>query len=166
MKKLSTLLTVFMLLVTVYPVSGGIPNPADEEIKSRAQHGFEEILDLWRDGKYDALRERTILSGKLSKENFISRLSTASRKPACCWEKIQDVSITVITDNSVDLRAKVGLEGTGSTEFMTKSFKLTKEDGVWKVSQSDILVLAGTAKKTIHHKTGTVHHNQLKTITP
>lgn len=166
MKKLPALLSIFMLLVSVYPVSGGIPNPADEEIKSKAQHGFEEILDLWHDGKFDALTERTIARGKLSKENFISRLSTGSRKPACCWEKMQDVSITVITDNSVDLRAKVGLEGTGSTEFITKSFRMTKGDGVWKISQSDIFSLAGKRKKIIHHKNKTAHYSKLKTITP
>lgn len=166
MRKLPALLSIFMLLTSIQTASGGIPNPADEEIKSKAQHGFEEILDLWHDGKYDALSERTIVSGKLSKKNFISRLSTASRKPACCWEKIQEVVVTVKSDDTVNLRAKLGFEGPGATEFMTKLFKLTKEDGVWKVSQSDILSLAGTARKTIHHKTKTVHHNKSKTITP
>lgn len=166
MRKLPFLLTIFMLLVTVYPASAGVPNPADEGIKSEAQQGFVEILDLWRDGRFDALHERTIGGGKHTKDSFNTRLTAASRKPACCWEKMQDVAITIISDNKVNLQAKLGFERAGATEFTTRSFKLTKEDGVWKVSRSDILSLVGKAKKAIHHKNKTVRHHKIKTINP
>lgn len=166
MRELPFLLTIFILLIAAYPASAGIPNPADEGIKSEAQQGFVEILDLWRDGRFDALRDRTIAGGKHTKDSFNTRLSTASRKPACCWEKMQDVSVEVKTDNSIDLHAKLGFEGTGGTEFITRTFKMSKEGGVWKVSRSDILSLVGKAKKAIHHKNKEVRHHKIKTINP
>ena len=84
---------------------------------------------------------------KVPKEHFVARLDSAPLKPACCWEKLQDVRVTVKKENAVTLRARIGLEGGVSNEYKSRSFKLVKEDGVWKVSQGDILSLSGASKK-------------------
>jgi hypothetical protein len=88
-------------------------------------------------------------------------LAAAPLKPACCWEKMQDVTVSVKGDSTVMVRAKVGLEGGMKNESKTRAFKLVKEDGVWKMSQADILSLSGAAKKkTAHTKKKNKAYNQ------
>jgi hypothetical protein len=147
MKKLAVLLTMVLVMGLFCPVQGKTPYLSDEALQAEARQGFEQILDLWRDGKYGELYERTISSGKETKERFVARLAGASLKPACCWEKMQDVKVSAKKENAVTLRAKVGLQGGMGTEYKTHSFKLVKEDGVWKISQADILSLSGASKK-------------------
>lgn len=144
------LLRVLMLAVSLFAVGsaqGKTPYMPAEELKAEAERGFGEILDLWRDGKFDALYERTLTGGKQTREGLGARLSAAPFRPACCWEKLQELKVSVKNDDTAVIRAKVGLEGSGGTEFRTRSFKLVKEDGVWRISQADILSLSGTAKK-------------------
>jgi len=151
MGKLTILLTMVCVMATICPVQGKTPYLPDEELKTQARQGFEQILDLWREGKYGDIYERTTLSGKETKERFTARLAAAPLKPACCWEKMQDVTVSAKGDSAVMVRAKVGLEGGGGTEFKTRSFKLVREDGMWKMSQADILTLSGAAKKKTGH---------------
>ncbi|HEY6838257.1 MAG TPA: hypothetical protein VI389_05915, partial [Geobacteraceae bacterium] len=66
-------------------------------------------------------------------------------------EKMQEVKVSLQGDSKATVRAKLGFEGGGTTEFKTRSFKLVKEEGVWRVSQQDILSLAEAAKKTKRH---------------
>ncbi len=147
MKKLAVLLVLAMVVGLFTPVLAKGPNQPAGDLQTEAQQGFEQILDLWRDGKYGELYERTIKSGKETRERFVARLDSAPLKPACCWEMMQDVQVTVKKENAVTLRARIGLEGGVTGEYKTRSFKLIKEDGVWKVSQADILSLSGAAKK-------------------
>ena len=150
MGKLTVLLTLVLVMATICPVQGKTPYLSEEELTTGARQGFEQILDLWREGKYGDIYERTTLSGKETKERFTARLAAAPLKPACCWEKMQDVAVSVKSDSAVSVRAKVGLEGSGGTEFKTRSFKLVREEGAWKMSQADILTLSGAAKKKTH----------------
>lgn len=141
---------------TEYTDKGEVPVVSNGNIEDEAKLGLDETLDVWRDGKYDLLFERTHSRGKHTKESFIKTLSNTSRKPACCWEKMQDVKVTVKSNQSVTLTAKIGIEEMGrSTAFTTRSLKLVKEDGAWRMSISDILSLAGGSKKKgakAHHK--------------
>jgi hypothetical protein len=147
MRKLTALLMVAMFVCVICPAQGMTPYQSDEELKTGARQGFEQILDLWRDGKYGEVYERTISSGKETKEHFISRLSSAPLRPACCWEKMQDVTISVKKENTVVVHARIGLEGGVAHEYKTRSFKLVNEDGIWKISQSEIINLSGATKK-------------------
>jgi hypothetical protein len=161
MGKLTVLLTIFFVMATICPVQGKTPYLPEEQLKTEARQGFEQILDLWREGKYDAVYERTVSSGKETKERFSAKLAGAPLKPACCWEKMQDVTVSAKGDSAVMVRAKVGLEGGMKSESKTRSFKLVKEDGVWKMSQTDILTLSGAAKKKGGHtkKKNRVYNN-------
>ncbi len=130
-----------------------MPYMGGEELKLEAQQGFTQILELWRDGKYAELYERTIASGSQSKEAFIKKLAVSLRRPSCCWEQLQEVRVTVKDDSTVILRAKVGMELVGSAiDFRTRPFKLVKEEGVWKATMADILSLTGEAKKSASRK--------------
>lgn len=113
---------------------------------------FERILDLWRDGRYADLFERTS-GGKESAEQFAKRLSSAPRKPACCWEKMQNAQVSLKGERAAAVRARLGFEGNVSgTEFVTKSIKLKKEDGLWIVAQSDLFSLANLSKRKVRYK--------------
>jgi hypothetical protein len=123
-------------------------HPQQQETLTDPVRGFEEILDLWRDGRFSELYERTIPAGNQSKETFIARLSVSYRRPACCWLKLQEAGVLTQNGLKATLAAKVGLEAKdGSTEYITRRFKLQQENGVWKVSMSDITALSGKGKK-------------------
>jgi hypothetical protein len=151
MKKLGVLLTMVLLMGLISQARGNTPHLSDGPLQAEARQGFEQILDLWRDGKYGELYERTISSGKETREHFAARLASSPLKPACCWEKMQDVKVSAKKEDKVTVRAKVGLQRDTGTEFKTRSFKLVKEDGVWKISQADIFSLSGAAKKVKRH---------------
>lgn len=142
-----------MLLVTILfvamtcPVFGKGRAVTDEGFQTEAAKGFEQVLDLWRDGRYDELYDRTFGGGGDSRERFADRLAAAPRRPACCWEKMQDVKVSAGKGNRATLKARIGLEGGVSGDSVTRSFRMVKEDGVWKVSRSDIISLSGATKK-------------------
>jgi hypothetical protein len=113
---------------------------------------FEKILDLWRDGKYNDLFERTG-TGRESREHFAKKLESAPRKPACCWEKMQEARVSVKSEREAMVRARLGFEGSiPGTDYVTKAIKMKKEDGVWLISQSDLFNLAAVTKKRAKYK--------------
>ena len=139
---ISIILVVLALFVSTGASAGGGEAAGREAVLMEARRGFEEILDLWRDGAYDRLYDRT--TGEAAgRYRFTEGLLYASRIPACCWEKVRDVSATWLGEGRVSLTATLGMEAEGvGTRFVTRSFLLVKEEGVWKVSAADILSLA------------------------
>jgi hypothetical protein len=128
-------------------VWGGVKAvPSAPQLAQEAQRDFELTLDIWREGRFEELYYRS-QGGKESRESLVRRLSDAGHRPACCWEKLQEVQVTVKGEALAFLHGTVGLEGEGAgTVYRTKSFRLTKEDGVWKVQRADLLSLAGAKK--------------------
>jgi hypothetical protein len=148
MRKLTVFSLLVLLLCAAVPVSAKVSAAPDPDIRGEATRGFEEILDLWRDGNHEELYRRIRSLGKQSKESFINRIASCDRRPACCWEKVQDVTVSPKDAFRATIHAKIGIEVKGgSTEFQTRKFKLEKEDGIWKISAADILSLAGNGKK-------------------
>ena len=128
----------------------GTGNAATSE--QEVQRDFEQILDLWRDGRYDDLYERTTGS-KDSKELFAKKLASAPRKPACCWEKIQEAHVSLKGKRAALLRARLGFEGSiPGTQFVTKGIQLKKEGEVWTISHSELFSLANFSKRRATYK--------------
>ncbi len=148
MRRLLLLLTALFLIVTGIPASAPAKTlyQSEEELKAEVRRQFEEILDLWREGNYTVLYRRTT-GGRDSKEAFTKRLVAAPRKPACCWEKLQDPEISIVSDTTATIYGKVGLEGTGNTTHQTRTFTLIRNGDTWQISRSDILSLSGATKK-------------------
>ena len=144
---LGVILALFTTCGSMESIAAGRPVDA-----SGIAGDFEAVLDLWRDGRYGELYDRTYAAGTRSRESFIGRMSVSGRKPACCWEKLQDLKITGIHGDSADLYARVGMEGFfGKTEYSSRSFRMRREDGIWKISMSDILSLSGkNGRKRTH----------------
>lgn len=127
------------------------PRPSGSDEQAVIQD-LEKILDLWRDGRYAELYDRTA-GGKEGKERFAQKLAAAPRKPACCWEKIQEARVSFKGDRAATVHAKLGFEGSvPGTEYVTKGIKLTREDSVWVISQSDLFSLAELTKKRARYK--------------
>jgi hypothetical protein len=146
---MKNLLIVFVLAIAAFFTSDASARSAyhsDAELSSSARSAFEEILDLWRAGSYDQLYDRTRLSDKTAREDFVAKLENASHKPACCWQKLQDVTVHVENDDMAVIRAKVGLEGTSGVTYKTRSYRLIRERDHWRISQADIFSLAGAKK--------------------
>lgn len=137
--------TIFCFRPTTAAASSDMDgHPAELEV----QRDFETNLDLWRDGRYEELYQRTYAEGSRSRETFIRRITAAGRKPACCWEKLQEVTVSKGSGKKVTLHARIGLENRfGATEYSTRSFRMKKENGIWKPAMSDILSLAGKAAR-------------------
>lgn len=138
-----------LFLVILCGVMSGLvvaagPASADSSMDAEVRRDFETALDLWRDGRYDELYRRTYPTGKQTKEAFVRKLSASGIRPACCWEKLQDVKVSVSDVGKAMLHARVGLETGGTeTDHCTRSFQLRREEGIWKASATDILALAG-----------------------
>ena len=147
MKRVFICILLVMAMGSVCSARVATETRVPDEVKAEAEREFGEILELWHEGKWDALYERTFSSGAQTRESFIGRISTAPCRPACCWQQKQDVAVTVKKGERVVVRAKIGLEGVGDIRYRTGSFKLRKENGVWRMSRSDVLSLAGAVKK-------------------
>jgi hypothetical protein len=144
------LLAVFALSVPLTAAAG--KQVADAEaLKAAAVSDFEAMLDLWRAGNYGELYNRTLISGKDTRESFSKRMAAAPLKPSCCWEKMQEVHVTVRSPTSVVIRAKLGLDAPGGMTYKTKSFKLNLEDGQWRIARSEIQSLAEARKAKRSH---------------
>jgi hypothetical protein len=146
MKFIAAALAILVLTMACDAAFAKNSYQTDTEAISSARAAFEQILDLWRDGRYNDLYELTQRSGKSAKEDFAKKLENGSYKPACCWQKMQDVSVHIENDDFAVVRAKIGLEGGGDTTFKTRSYKLVREGDVWRISQSDLFSLAGAKK--------------------
>jgi len=144
MKHLILLSVAFICLLFALPVTAAKQEAIDpESIKAEAVRAFEQILDLWRDGDYERLYDKTTVNGKDTKESFRKRMEAAKLKPSCCWEKMQNVAVSVKSNSSVVVRAKIGLDAPGDMVYKTKSFRMTNEFGEWRIARSEILTLAG-----------------------
>lgn len=146
MKRL--ILLSFALLTLLYALPGAARQTAasSESVKTEAVKAFEEILDLWRAGDYDQLYDKTTVSGKDTKESFRKKMEASRLKPSCCWEKMQDVAVSIKSNSSVVIRAKLGLDAAGEMEYKTKSYKMTNEFGQWRLARAEILSLAEAKK--------------------
>jgi hypothetical protein len=152
MQRLLLGLLLLLILMPALPAAAR-ESANDAEVRQEVLRGFEEILDLWRDGNYGALYDRT--SGSETRETFASRLRNAPLKPACCWEKMQGATATVKGASSATVKATLGFDGPGNTGYKTKSFKLRKEGEFWQISRSELLALAEARKG--RHRTPRIH---------
>ena len=134
--------SLLMILGAALPVFAG-------EKAQVLEQSMSETLDLWREGRYEKLFEHLSHRGKTSKEAFVKKMNNTSIRPACCWQKMENFKVLNEKRTEATVYVKVGLEGTSNaSESSTREFKLTHEEGIWKMQLSDIFSIAGvTAKK-------------------
>lgn len=143
MKKILLLAITLATGLLSFPSWASDANIVQEQVKAEARRGFEEILDLWRDESYEELYERLVHTPGSDFWTFADQMNHSGRKPDCCWERLQDVSVTYISKARVALSARLGIEVEGfGTRFVTRTFNLVKKNGVWKIPEADVISIA------------------------
>jgi hypothetical protein len=132
------------------------------EAESPLEKAMSDTLDIWREGRYEQLFEQLAHRGKTSRETFVKKMRDSTIHPACCWQKMENFRILNEKRTEATVYVKIGLEGTpGTVESTTREFKLTHQDGSWKMQLADVLSTAGvTGKKKStkrHQKKSPLH---------
>ncbi|HEY3309851.1 MAG TPA: hypothetical protein VGJ93_15470 [Desulfuromonadaceae bacterium] len=155
----------FLLILLVVIHLSGVSNANAATAATTLEQSLSQTLDLWREGQYEQLYERLSHRGRTSREQFVSRMREAARRPACCWQKIENFRVLNEKRTEATVYAKIGLEGTPSpVESCTREFKLSHDANEWKVQLSDIFYLAGiTSKKSKNSSYGYNKKNSRKT---
>lgn len=108
-----------------------------------ARQGFTVILELWRAEDYEGLFARLEHPPDKGWPYFAQRIVHGSRLPACCWEMLQDVTVTVRGADEASIHARVGFEVEGvGTRFVTREFTLRRRGGIWMLPLQVVLDLA------------------------
>lgn len=130
--------------------SVGFGNAA--ESASVLEKSMSDTLDIWREGRYEQLFEQLAHRGKTSRETFVKKMTESTIHPVCCTQKIENFKVLNEKRTEATVYAKIGLEGgMGSPESATREFKLTHQEGAWKMQLSDVLAIAGiTGKKKVN----------------
>ena len=135
---------VIMLLVLL--VGNGFGNAAETE--SPLEKAMSDTLDVWREGRYEQLFEQLAHRGKTSRETFVKRMRESSIRPVCCWQKMEHFKVLNEKRTEATVYVKIGLEGTpGTADSTTREFKLTHQEGVWKMQLADVLSISGVTGK-------------------
>jgi hypothetical protein len=149
---IASILLMTALLVAVTPVCA-------ETAASPYKQSMSETLDLWREGHFEQLYEHLAHRGKTSREQFAAKMRDASIRPACCWQKLENFTVLNEKRTEATVYGKVGLEGSpGTADSCTREFKLSYEQGFWKMQLNDVLSLAGISGKKGRHATHKKSH--------
>lgn len=153
--------------VTVFSLAwpGAVTPLSAAEAPSILEQSMSDTLDLWRDGRYEQLFERLAHRGKTSREAFVEKMHSTSTRPACCWQKMQNFKVLNEKRTEATVYVKLGLEGTSEmAAAATREFKLTHEEGIWKMQLADVVSIAGVTGKKAggskrHSKKSTPYYN-------
>ncbi len=152
--------TVALVVLLTGTGSGGAA-----ETESALEKGMSDTLDIWREGRYEHLFEQLAHRGKTSRETFVKKMRESTTRPACCWQKMEHFKILNEKRTEATVYVKIGLEGTPDTAgSTTREFKLTHQEGAWKMQLADVFSIAGvTGKKGSgtkrHTKKSSPYHN-------
>lgn len=142
---------------------GGSGSGSAAEAESVLEKSMSDTLDTWREGRYEQLFEQLAHRGKTSREAFVRKMQDSTTRPACCWQKMEHFRVLNEKRTEATVYVKIGLEGTpGGAESATREFKMTHQEGVWKMQLADVLSIAGVtgsrggAKR--HSRKNTPHH--------
>lgn len=123
-----------------------------ETAVSVLEQSMSETLDLWREGRYEQLYERLSHRGKTSREQFVARMRDSARRPACCWQKMENFRVLSEKRTEATVHVKIGLEGTPSpVESSTRDFRLSHDAQTWKMRLNDVFDMAGVSGKKGKH---------------
>lgn len=151
---------VALVLAAVMVVCNVEQSCAETE-PAQLEKAMSDTLDVWREGKYEQLYEQLAHRGKTSREAFVKKMSSAPIRPACCWQKMENFKVLNEKRTEATVYVKVGLEGTSdATNSVTREFKLTHQEGMWKMHLPDVVAIAGVGgKKTVTKRHAKKHGN-------
>ncbi len=150
------------VVMVALPVAAG--SGYAEEAESPLEKSMSDTLDTWREGRYEQLFEQLAHRGKTSREIFVIKMRETTTRPVCCWQKMEHFKVLNEKRTEATVYVKIGLEGApGGAESTTREFKLTHQEGAWKMQLADVFSIAGvtgkkgSAKKRHARKIATYH---------
>lgn len=158
--------SVIATVAGIIMFSGAAAQAVASENAAVLEQSMSATLDLWREGHYEQLFDHLSHRGKTSRESFVKKMKLAKIKPACCWQKMENFKVLNEKRTEATVYVKIGLEGTPvSPESSTREFKMTHEEGAWKMQLSDIFAISEvTGKKGKHSskksKAASLHYNK------
>lgn len=152
---------LFMLFNVLLALTIGNKSILAAESVSDIEKSMSDTLDIWREGRYEQLFEQLAHRNKTSREAFVKKMSESTIRPSCCWQKMENFKILNQKNNAATVYVKIGLDGTpNAAGSVTREFKMTNQEGGWKMQLADVLSIAGvTAKK----KSGVKRHHKITT---
>ncbi len=140
--------TVSLVLCTLLVLAGSAFPAFSVDSAAILEGSMSETLDIWRDGRYEQLFERLAHRGKTSREAFVKKMRDSTIRPACCWQKMENFRVLNEKRTEATVYVKLGLEGTmNSSDSSTREFKMTHEEGIWKMQLADVLSIAEVSGK-------------------
>lgn len=134
--------------VALVALLGGAVSGSTAETESVLEKSMSDTLDIWREGRYEQLFEQLAHRGKTSRETFVKKMCESTTRPVCCWQKMEHFKILNEKRTEATVYVKIGLEGTpDSAGSTTREFKLTHQEGVWKMQLADVFSIAGVTGK-------------------
>ncbi|MFH1026977.1 MAG: hypothetical protein V1791_03140 [Pseudomonadota bacterium] len=144
--------TVSLVLLALLVLAGSAFSAFAADSAAIIEGSMSETLDIWRDGRYEQLFERLAHRGKTSREAFVKKMRDSSIRPACCWQKMENFRVLNEKRTEATVYVKLGLEGTmNSSDSSTREFKMTHEEGLWKMQLADVLSIAEVSGKKARH---------------
>jgi hypothetical protein len=109
-----------------------------------AQRSFEEMMDLWSNGKYEELWESGTDSSKarIWREDFVTIMNRSPRVPDVGWMRERSISVTMKSPSSALVRAEIGFIIDGQDTQETRVFQLFREGEEWRISLDEFVNLA------------------------
>jgi hypothetical protein len=139
----ANLLSIISFSLIAFAASANSQESSDQLVVAEARRGLSVILELWRGEKFEELYTHVIPSSDRGRYYFLERMVNSIRKPACCWEQLQNIEAAYVSPDTVILIARVGMEMNGAgVKFFKQSFNLTRVGGIWKVPMMEILSMA------------------------
>ena len=144
--------TVSVVLCALFVLAGSAFPAFAADSAAILEGSMSETLDIWRDGRYEQLFERLAHRGKTSREAFVKKMRDSSIRPACCWQKMENFRVLNEKRTEATVYVKLGLEGTmNSSDSSTREFRMTHEEGLWKMQLADVLSIAEVSGKKARH---------------
>ena len=101
------------------------------------------ILSLWKDGKYRVLYDYGNRKSRLAvnPENFERRMTRKGIGLASSWETLRDIQVEVKSATLAYATVRIGLKpvGGGDSKFRTETYRMSLENGMWKIDLAKIL---------------------------
>ena len=113
------------------------------KIEGDVIESVKTILYLWKDGKYDVLYDQGDQKSRMAinKEDFEHRMKKKVIGLASSWETIRDIQVEVKSATLAYATVRIGLKpkGGGETKFRTEIYRMSFENGMWKINLMKIL---------------------------
>jgi hypothetical protein len=167
-----------LLLAVLLAAGSGISvasEPNDPHGDYRPDTAFKEIVADWQDGRFEDLYDQGSRTSRafVSRQAFVRLMQNSNIRLQCCWATVQNMRWIAGSMSDGTVTAMLGYQNfskmekrqdkTGSKRLTATSiykddtFRLSREEGFWRIDLSDILSAEGYVFAYPTNQAGSVH---------